>query len=139
MTRKDFFDGDSGEFREDFSTSGDGLLSSLDGSVQAQGIRVGHRDWLDMGSPGWQETEDNVKAAAYQAAHVTGWEDCRLQEIMQSCYCHITDHLMVTTIECLKELAEQYPLHVEELRDQELDIKLKTGLDNDDFTEAEAK
>jgi len=89
------------------------ILSMLDGSVQSQGIKVSHRDWLDMGSEGWQSTPDNVKAAAYQAALATGWVDGRLVEIMLGAHTHLTDHMMKTTMEFLQQVAADYPLHIE--------------------------
>ena len=101
------------------------ILSSIDGSVQSQGIKVSHRDWLDMGSEGWQSTPDNVKAAAYQAAHATGWEDARLVEIMLGAYSHLTEHMMKTTMDFLKQLAEDHPLHIEEIKDDKPKVEIR--------------
>ncbi len=89
---------------------------SLDGSVQSQGIKVSVRDWLDMGSEGWSKTPEVVKAAAYQAAKVTGWQDAGLLKIMlDNWYPRIDEDSAKFTLETLQDLAQKYPLGVEEV------------------------
>ncbi len=92
------------------------VLVSLDGSVQSQGIKVSARDWLDMGSETWATTSDETKAAAYQAAQVTGWKDAGLIKIMMECWGpRIDEDTAKFTLDTLKELAQQYPVEVEEV------------------------
>jgi len=137
----------SEQFLEDWSPDDAQVLSMLDGSVQSQGLAVSHRDWLDMGSESWGDTPDNVKAAAYQAAHLTGWDDARLRQIMLHAYTHLTDHLMDTTMECLRGLAMKFPLHVEADSEKPVEVEIRRGLqqvkeirDEDaDAEQAEAK
>lgn len=96
------------------------VLVSLDGSVQSQGIKVSARDWLDMGSETWTTTPDEVKAAAYQAAQVTGWKDDGLLKIMTKCWGpRVDEDTAQFTLQTLKDLAAQYPLPVEELKKDE--------------------
>lgn len=92
------------------------VLVSLDGSVQSQGVKVSARDWLDMGSETWASTPDEVKAAAYQAAQVTGWKDSGLIKIMVDNWGpRIDEDTAKFTLETLKELAQQHPVAVEEV------------------------
>ena len=92
------------------------VLVSLDGSVQSQGVKVSARDWLDMGSETWATTPDETKAAAYQAAQVTGWKDEGLLKIMIQCWGpRIDEDTAKFTLETLKELAQQHPVAVEEV------------------------
>jgi len=105
------------------------VLVSLDGSVQSQGIKVSARDWLDMGSETWAKTPDEVKAAAYQAAQVTGWQDAGLLKIMVDCWGPRIDiDAAKFTLETLKDLAQQYPVTVEEVyRDENPNPVFKIG------------
>jgi len=92
------------------------VLVSLDGSVQSQGVKVNARDWLDMGSPTWATTPDQVKAAAYQAAQVTGWKDDGLIKVMVNCWSpRIDEDTAKFTLITLRELSQQYPVVVEEV------------------------
>lgn len=91
-------------------------VNSLNGSVHSQGVKVDHRAWLDMGSADWQSTPDKVKAAAYQAAKVCGWTDVGLKVIITNQFGPRVDEFMAQiTIDTLKELAEQYPIPVEQV------------------------
>ncbi len=103
----------------DIGTGAEAMLSSLDGDVQSQGIKVSHRDWLDMGSKSWESTDDKTKAAAYQAAKICGWEDGRLKALMLQQYKHLDQHMIDFTIKELQALAGRYPLEVEEVYDAE--------------------
>lgn len=92
------------------------VLVSLDGAVQGQGIKLSARDWLDIGSDTWATTSDQMKAAAYQAAKTRGWQDEGLLQIMIKCWGERVDEDTAKfTLETLKELAQQYPVPVEEL------------------------
>ena len=90
------------------------VLNTLDGAVQSQGVHVGARDWLDMGSDGWAETSDQMKAYAYQAAMITGWNDDSLSEMMLELFPHLQPSIMLHTIKLLKELTGKYPVEVVE-------------------------
>ena len=91
-------------------------LVSLDGSVQSQGVKIGARSWLDMGSETWATTSDKTKATAYQAAQVTGWKDEGLIKVMVGCWGpRIDESTAKFTLDTLKEFAQQYPVAVEEV------------------------
>ena len=104
---------------EEFTPGIDNMINSLDGSIQSQGIKVGYRAWLDMGSEEYGNTPPKVQAAAYQAAQVTGWGDEALIDIMLVKHKHLTEHLMAYTIECLKDLAKHHPFEVEKTKEKE--------------------
>ena|ERR1019366_3625779 len=92
------------------------VIVSLDGSVQSQGVKVSVRDWLDIGSETWATTSDESKAAAYQAAQVTGWKDVGLIQLMMTAWGpRIDEDTAKFTLTVLKELSEQYPVAVEEV------------------------
>jgi hypothetical protein len=114
---------------EDHTPSIDHVLSALDGDVNSQGVRIGHRDWLDMGSEGFANTPEKVKAAAFQAATTVGaWEIERLKSLMVKRYPHITQHIMETAINILQSLAEQHPFVTETVQESEVavtDVKVK--------------
>jgi len=102
------------------------VLELLDGNVQSQGFRISHREWLDLGKA--QKTPDEIKAAAYQAAKLTGWDDDALKSLMISSYPHVTDFIMDVTLNELRDLAEKHPLEVEqvyEANDDNVEIKQK--------------
>jgi hypothetical protein len=90
--------------------------SSLNGSVHSQGIKVDYKAWLDIGSQEWQDTSNKEKAAAYQAAKVCGWTDAGLISIMLKDFGPRIDQFMAdVTIESLKEMAEEFPIPIEEV------------------------
>jgi hypothetical protein len=91
-----------------------GPEDTLNGCVQAQGVRVGIENWLIMGSPEWNETPDEVKAAAYQAAGVTGWTDAALKLIMQRKCPFMDEDMCSVVLNMLKEWAGEYPLEVQQ-------------------------
>src|SRR5437660_953560 len=91
-------------------------LAMLDGSVQSQGIRVSARDWLDMGSEEWAKTDNRVKAAAYQAALVTGWTEDGLRSVMTHAWGpRVDDDVATFVLALLRELAEEFPVQVEDV------------------------
>ena len=110
---------------DSFSPDLDTVFGSLDGDVQSQGIKVGHRDWLDPGSEGYANLPDEVKAAAYQAAKVCGWDDSQLKSLMLQHYPHLDDQFMSLSIKTLVELEEKYPLQVDEVYDPEEKVNRK--------------
>ena len=101
------------------------MLSSLDGDVQSQGVKVSRRDWLDMGSKGWNSTDNKTKAAAYQAAIVCGWEDEQLKSLMLQQYEHLKPSMVDFTIKELQGLSKLHPLEVEEIYDAEKQMHKK--------------
>jgi hypothetical protein len=106
---------------EPFNPGTEHLLSSIDGDVQSQGIQLSHRDWLDMGSEGWQTTSDEVKSAAFQAAtKVGGWDIQQLKSVMLHQYPHLQESVIDLTLQTLQSLTEKHPLHVE-------DVSVKTA------------
>jgi hypothetical protein len=86
----------------------------LNGCVQAQGIKVNIENWLVMGSREWNETPDNIKAWAYQAAGVTGWSNEALVRIVTDKYKHIDEEMAQITINLLKDLSSEHKLEVEQ-------------------------
>src|SRR3954465_3377438 len=91
-------------------------ISMLDGSVQSQGVKVGARDWLDMGSENWGKTPDEVKSAAFQAALVTGWTEAGLKKLMMDAWGpRVDDDAADFILTLLRELAEKHPLKVEQV------------------------
>lgn len=103
------------------------VLSSLNGSVHSQGVKVNERAWLDMGSKDWAETPDAVKAAAFQAAKVTGWTEESIKDIMMECYPHIKEFLIDQTLETLRDLEQQFPCEVETVYEPDCSITLAKG------------
>lgn len=92
---------------------------SLNGSVQSQGLKIDIKAWLDMGSQEWKDTENRVKAAAYQAAKVCGWTDAGLKAIIIGEYGPRIDQFMAdVTIETLQDLAKEHPVEVEQIYEQ---------------------
>jgi len=101
--------------------------SALDSSVQGQGVRVGFRDWLDIGSEGWKSTPDKVKAAAYQAAKLNGWTDKGLVSIIVHEFGPRVDEDMAKfTLDCLKDAEKEHPFEIVEEKKQHKDL-LKSG------------
>ena len=95
---------------------------TLDGSVQSQGIHIGFRDWLDMGSQGWKDTPDKTKAYAYQAAMVCGWTDSGLVAIMlQEFAPRIDEDMADFTLNLLKEMVAEYPCETVQVREAKID------------------
>ena len=89
-----------------------GPESTLNGCVQAQGVKVNIENWLVMGSPEWNETPDEVKAWAYQAAGVTGWTDAALKMILAHKCPFMDDDMCGVVLDMLKEWAVAYPLEI---------------------------
>lgn len=98
------------------------VLETLDGNVQSQGIKVSHRDWLDMGSENWNKTPNNIKAFAYQAALSTGWCDDALIQNMISTYSHLDENVLKITLSDLQELSKKFPACSEEIKTNEIDL-----------------
>jgi len=116
----------SEEFHENFDPGVGHMLSTLDGDVQSQGIQLSHRDWLDMGSEGWQSTPDEAKAAAYQAAlSVGGWDDGRLTSMMLRQYDHLQQSVVDLTLQTLHRLIDEHPLHVEDVKVQTTQVVIQ--------------
>ena len=134
----------STELAESHSPGIQHALSSLDGAVYSQGIKVSHRDWLDMGSESYAATPEPVKAAAYQAAQATGWDETQIKHLMVAQYDHLTSHMMDVALETLQGLAQEHPVTVESTKISDLDvasIKVQRYSDTDDnkaATEEEA-
>lgn len=96
------------------------VINALNGSVQSQGIRVDVRDWLDIGSKGWRTTSEKVKAAAYQAAKVTGWTDKGLHALMLKEFAPRIDEFQADlTLEILQDFEKKYPVEQEVLETKE--------------------
>jgi hypothetical protein len=89
------------------------VIDTLDGCVNAQGIKVKFPAWMVMGSKEWDATPEQVKAYAYQAALVTGWTNKSLIAAVCSVYEFVDSHMANFTIELLEDLAKKYPLEVE--------------------------
>jgi hypothetical protein len=103
-------------------------IAMLDGSVQSQGVRVSARDWLDIGSEGWKDTSNKVKAAAYQAAKITGWTDDGLKAIMVNTWGpRIDSDVASFTLNLLSEFAKEFPVEQEEVYKVEASTKFKVG------------
>lgn len=94
--------------------SEDAVISSINGSVQSQGIKVTVDNWLKMGCDEWKSTPEEVRAYAYQAARITGWTDKALCSAISRVYPHLDNDMMKFVIEELQALAKQHPLQVEQ-------------------------
>jgi hypothetical protein len=91
-------------------------LNSLNGDVQRQGIKLDVLDWLDMGSETWRTTPEKDKAAAYQAAKVSGWTDNGLMKLMVKAWGpRVDEDSAKTALEILQIFAELHPVPVEEV------------------------
>lgn len=89
------------------------IIESIDGNVQAQGIKIRFPAWMVMGSAEWQETPEEIKAYAYQAAMTTGWTHRSLINAVCASYPHIDKHMAASTIDYLCFLAKEHTLEVE--------------------------
>ncbi len=105
--------------------SGKHVLSMLDGSVFSQGVKISHRQWLDMGSKEWSETSDKDKAAAYQAAKVTGWEEKAIRGLMLGVYGHLKESTLDMTFKLLEELVKLNPIEVEEVKSSKIETVIR--------------
>lgn len=94
------------------------LVAQLDGAVQSQGVRVGARAWIDIGSKEWDATPEQVRAAAYQAAGITGWSDGAIGDIVLSAFPFITPACWEYTLKLLQDLAKKYPVSVEKTKNE---------------------
>lgn len=94
------------------------VIVSLDGAVQGQGIKASVDDWLNIGSDSWGKTPNEIKAAAYQAAKVSGWKDAGLLQVIIRCW-KMDEDMAKFTLETLKELEIQHPFQVDEIRKDE--------------------
>jgi len=112
-------------FHEDFTPETSYVLQSLDGDVHSQGIKIDHRDWLDMGSESWSKTDDKLKAYAFQAAIVAGWDTNSIKDALKTNYKHLTDTIINITFETLQELSKQFPVEVETVAEVKIDYQLK--------------
>ena len=113
----------SEQFHDDFDPGIEHMFSSLDGDVYAQGLTIGHRAWLDMGSEEWQQTPDASKAAAYQiATKIGGWDEARIKEMVLRRYKHLKESILDLTLESLKELSLLHPLHIEDVNVRKADV-----------------
>lgn len=91
-------------------------VTSLNGSVHSQGIKIDHVAWLDMGSKEWASTSDKDKAAAYQAAKVCGWTDDGIKVIILREFSPRVDDFMAdVTLDQLRTLAAEHPVDVEQV------------------------
>ena len=90
-----------------------GPESTLNGCVQAQGVKVNIENWLVMGSSEWSETPDKIKAWAYQAAIVTGWTDTALKMILNHKCSYMDEDMCNVVLGMLKEWAIEYPLEIQ--------------------------
>ena len=109
------------------------ILNKIDSSVNAQGIKVGYKEWLDFGSKEFSETPDEVKATAYQACIASGWTDEGIMKgLEEECVGFKEEVMQKKAIEILKKLSIQYPCEVENsgkktpvtLRVGETDVKI---------------
>lgn len=93
------------------------VVNSLNGNVHSQGIRIGHKAWLDMGSKEWEETSPENKAHAYQAAKLTGWTDKGLRQIILSEFRpRLDDFWADLIIDTLHSLEKEHPISITELK-----------------------
>ena len=103
------------------------IIDTLDGCVNAQGIKVKFPAWMVMGSKEWDATPDQIKAYAYQAALVTGWSKDALMKAVCSVYDFVDIHAAQFTIDLLESLTKQYPLEIEGKERKPLQVTLKDG------------
>jgi hypothetical protein len=90
------------------------IIESINGNVQSQGIKVKFAAWMIMGSQEWNETPDQIKAYAYQAALVTGWTNQSLINTACGAYPHMDKYMAKFTIEHLVDLVKEHPLEIDE-------------------------
>lgn len=86
------------------------LVQHLDSAVQSCGLKINCSQWLDIGSVEYPNTPDEIKAAAYQAAKLRGYQDqgilVAMHELMGKRYDDDTGKFVLNE---LKELATQNP------------------------------
>lgn len=88
------------------------IIETLEGNVQSQGIKVKFSNWMVIGSEEWNETPDQIKAYAYQAAKVCGWSEESLKTLVVGVYKHIDKDMANFTISELEHLTKIYPLEI---------------------------
>lgn len=89
------------------------IVNSLNGCVHSQGIKISHKAWLDIGSEEWQNTTEQQKSYAYQAAKLRGWTDQGLKAlIIQEFQPRIDEFMAELIVEELREFGEKYPLEI---------------------------
>lgn len=94
------------------------VFEMLDGDINSQGLKIGHRAWLDLGSKEWESTTEAQKAAAYQiATGIKGWEPARLANMMLVKYKHMRQSTIDLTFKLLEEWSQQFPLPIEDVAD----------------------
>lgn len=115
----------SASYNDDYNPGSDVMLSILDGSVQSQGLKVGHRDWLDMGSANWNVVPDRIKALSYIAAtKIGGWTDEALKTMMLKTYPHLKNFTMDFTIQTLQELVQKENITIEDVNVKKAEVKI---------------
>lgn len=106
------------------------LIDSINGNVEAQGVKAKFSAWMVMGSVEWENTSEEIKAYAYQAAIITGWSDKSLIEIVCNSYPFIDKNMAQFTIDLLQELKTKYPLEIIKIKKEfpKVILKDKYGL-----------
>ncbi len=103
------------------------IIDTLDGCVNAQGIKVKFPAWMVMGSKEWDATPDQIKAYAYQAAKVTGWTNESLVKAVCNVYEFVDVHMAKYTVSLLEDMTKQYPLEVENKKKESPKLTLIDG------------
>jgi hypothetical protein len=95
------------------------ILTSLEGDIQSQGIRISASAWLDFGSEDWKKTSDKAKAYAYQAAKITGWSETAIRNIASHFFPHHKPDFQDYIFSHLRFLESQYPAEIIETQTTE--------------------
>lgn len=83
------------------------MIISLEGDLQAKGVKIPLKAWLVLGSMPWLETSDKMRAEAYSKARKSGWTEEALLKIMCAAFPHIDKYMALFTIDLLKEICEK--------------------------------
>lgn len=92
------------------------IIDTIDGNVQSKNIKVKFSAWMVIGSKEWEETSDETKAHAYQAALALGWTKESLIKTVCAVYDHIDPHMAKFTVSLLEELSETHTLQIEKIK-----------------------
>lgn len=85
------------------------IITTIDGNVQSEGIKIRFPGWMVIGSSEWLESSDEIKAHAYQAAKKHGWSDESLVKSVVAVHQHIDRKMAEFTISELQEMSKSHP------------------------------
>lgn len=102
------------------------VAETIDGNVQSKGVKIKFAGWMSIGSQEWEESSDQLKAHAYQAAIAAGWTNKTLSEVACAIYEHINKSTVEFTLSELMLLAKTHPISLPSKK-REVKVTLLSG------------